>query len=136
MSYYDDGEVLPGLNDNWTFLGANAMEWCVGLAVFLMIGSCARTPASAMPLMMMGWFATTFTLAGTRRTFPDEERGTRNAVMTACGFPPPDIPAPSSLQPVWSACPILELDKMTRFRQLGLDELFPSGQREFQDPMI
>ena len=88
----DSGDVLPGLDEPWTFMGANAMEWAVGLVVFLLIGSMSRTPASAMPLMMVGWLLTTSTLASTRRLYPDEQRGVRNAVMSACGFPPPGIP--------------------------------------------
>ena len=133
---YDDGEVLPGLNETWTFLGANVMEWCVGLVVFLMIGGCARTPSSAMPAMMTGWIVTTTTLAATRRSFPDEERGTRNAVLTACGFPPPGIPAPSSIQPVWSAAPVQELPETSKFIALGFDQLFPSFQRDLEDPEV
>ncbi|MCC6220689.1 MAG: hypothetical protein IT291_05540 [Deltaproteobacteria bacterium] len=128
---YDDGYVLQGLDDNWSFMGANAMEWAVGLVIFLMIGSFARSPASAMPLMIGGWILTTTTLASTRRNFPDEERGVRNAVMTACGFPPPGIPSPSLLQPVWSGAPMRELPQNCRFVQLGLEELFSDCDREF-----
>lgn len=130
---FDDGEVLQGLNETWTFMGANAMEWAVGLVVFLMIGSFARTPASAMPFMIIGWIVTTTTLATIRRMFPDEERGVRNAVLTACGFPPPGIPAPSGLQPVWSACPMKEIPDETHFSKLGLDRIFPSFRRDLTD---
>lgn len=131
---FDDGEVLPGLNESWTFMGANAMEWGVGVVVFVMIGSFARTPASAMPFMLGGWVLTTTTLATVRNLFPDQERGVRNAVMTACGFPPPGIPAPASLQPVWSASPIREVPRRTRFARLGLENLFPSFERNMTDP--
>jgi hypothetical protein len=127
---YDNGEVLPGLNEQWTFMGANAMEWCVGLVVFVMIGSFARTPASAMPFMLGGWVLTTTTLATIRNMFPDQERGVRNAVMTACGFVPPGIPAPSALQPVWSGAPVKELKKEIKFVKLGLNNLFPSFREE------
>ncbi|MCB0359881.1 MAG: hypothetical protein KDD44_09600 [Bdellovibrionales bacterium] len=131
---FDSGEVLPGLNDTWTFMGANMMEWCVGLCVFVCIGACATTPAAAMPLMLGSWIGTTYTLAGVRKSFPDEERGTRNAVLTALGFPPPGIPAPAALQPRWSAAPLKELNEATRFRKLGFDQLFPSYCAQLEDP--
>lgn len=133
---FDDGEVLPGLNEPWTFMGANAMEWCVGMVVFVMIGSFARTPASAMPFMLGGWVLTTTTLAATRNMFPDQERGVRNAVMTACGFPPPGIPAPAALQPVWSGAPKNKVSAKSKFTMLGLEEMFPSNQRNFLDADI
>lgn len=128
--HYDSGEVLSGLHENWTFLGANAMEWCAGLVVFLMISIFATSPAKAMPMMLAGWILTTYQLALLRKMFPDEERGVRNAVMTACGFPPPDIPAPASLQPIWSGAPVDMPPANSQFMKLGLDELFPTGQRE------
>ncbi|MCB0344398.1 MAG: hypothetical protein KDD66_04750 [Bdellovibrionales bacterium] len=131
---FDDGEVLPGLNEPWTFMGANLMEWSVGLVVFLIIGQCARSPATAMPLMLTGWILTTTTLASVRRSFPDEEKGTRNACMTALGFPPPGIPAPSALQPIWSAAPMKELKQDCKFAKLGLERMFPSNQRALEDP--
>ena len=130
---FDDGEVLQGLDEPWTFAGANAMEWAVGLVVFLMIGSFARTPASAMPFMIAGWVLTTTTLATIRKMFPDEERGVRNAVLTACGFPPPGIPAPASIQPVWSASPIKTIPDEWQFKKLGLYRLFPSFERDLRD---
>ncbi len=131
---FDDGEVLPGLNEPWTFIGANAMEWCVGLVVFVMIGSFARTPASAMPFMLGGWVLTTTTLASVRNMFPDQERGVRNAVLTACGFPPPGIPLPASLQPVWSGAPVRDLADESKFMQLGLERNFPSFVQQMTEP--
>ena len=71
---FDDGEVLQGLDEPWTFFGANGMEWAVGLVVFLLIGSFARTPVSAMPIMLVVWETTTSTLASTRKIYPDEQR--------------------------------------------------------------
>lgn len=130
---YDNGEVLGGLHENWTFLGANAMEWAAGLVVFLLISIFAASPAKAMPFMLAGWVATTTQLALLRHMFPDEERGVRNAVMTACGFCPPDIPPPASLQASWSGAPMSELGNATQFMKLGLDELFPTGQRELEE---
>ena len=131
--HYDSGEVLNGLSDNWSFMGANAMEWAAGLVVFLMISLFADSPARAMPFMMAGWILTTTQLAMLRRMFPDEERGVRNAVMTSCGFSPIGIPTPSILQPVWSATPVSDLAEESRFRRLGLDTVFPINVREFDD---
>lgn len=128
---FDNGEVLQGLGDSWNFMGANAMEWAAGLVVFLLISLFAESPARAMPFMLIGWVLTTTQLALLRRSFPDEERGVRNAVMTSCGFPPVGIPRPSILQPVWSGSPIVRLSNKSRFEMLALGELFPYGEREY-----
>ena len=133
---FDDGDVLPGLNESWTFMGANAMEWCCGLCTFVCIGAVASTPAAAMPLMLASWVGTTYTLAAIRRSFPDEERGARNAMMTALGFPPPGIPAPAALQPVWSQARVMELHPESKFRKLGFEYLFPSHVRDLDDPEV
>lgn len=131
---FDDGEVLQGLDENWTFMGANAMEWATGLVVFLLISLFADSPARAMPFMLAGWVLTTTTLASLRRSFPDQERGVRNAVSTACGFPPPGIPAPAILQPVWSGAPSKAIKVTTKYRKYGLDKMFPSFQRDLSEP--
>ena len=86
---FDGGEVLQGLNDPWTFMGANAMEWACGLMVFLMISLFADSPAKAMPFMILGFVLTSTTMASLRKSFPDEQRGVRNAICTACGVEPP-----------------------------------------------
>jgi len=130
---FDDGEVLQGLDEDWTFMGANAMEWACGLVVFVLISLFADSPARAMPFMLLGWVLTTTTLAAMRRSFPDQERGVRNAVCVACGFPPPGIPAPSVMQPIWSGSPSRELQANSKFVQLGLSEMFPSFERQFTD---
>lgn len=129
----DNGEVLPGLDETWTFMGANAMEWACGLVVFLLISLFADSPARAMPFMLLGWVLTTVTLAGLRKSFPDEERGVRNAMSTACGFPPPGIPAPSSLQPVWSGAQLREIPKNTKFYELGLHTMFSTFERQYEE---
>lgn len=130
---FDDGEVLQGLDEDWTFMGANAMEWACGLVVFVIISLFADSPARAMPFMLLGWVLTTTSLAAMRRSFPDQERGVRNAVCSACGFPPPGIPMPSKMQPTWSACPLREPKQSSRFVQIGLDDMFPSFQRQFTE---
>lgn len=133
---FDNGEVLQGLDENWTFMGANAMEWGCGLVVFLLISLFADSPARAMPFMLLGWVLTTTTLASLRKSFPDEERGVRNAVASACGFPPPGIPAPSRMQPVWSGAPAKKLNANSRFVELGLDEILPSFERQFEEAEV
>ncbi len=130
---FDNGEVLQGLDENWSFMGGNAMEWACGLVVFLLISLFADSPARAMPFMLLGWVMTTTTLATLRRSFPDQERGVKNAVSTACGFPPPGIPAPASLMPYWSGAHTREISSKTRFVELGLDQMFPSFQRQFEE---
>ena len=130
---FDDGEVLQGLDEDWTFMGANAMEWACGLVVFVLISLFADSPARAMPFMLLGWVLTTTTLAAMRRSFPDQERGVRNAVCVACGFPPPGIPAPSVMQPIWSGSPSRQVRENTKFVQLGLSDMFPSFERQFTD---
>ncbi|MDD2943488.1 MAG: hypothetical protein PHC51_11060 [bacterium] len=122
----DDGEVLQGLADKWTFMGATLMEWGAGAVMFFIISLFGRSPVSIMPLMLAGMIITTYMLASLRKMFPDEERGVRNVFMTSCGFPPPDIPAPALLQPVWSPAPVRELPEDCNYRYLGLDVLFSS----------
>lgn len=124
----DAGEVLPGLHETWTFLGANALEWGAGLIVFLLISLFFENVAAGMPFMLLGWVLTTVQLAVLRKMYPDEERGVRNAFMSACGFPPIDIPPPSSMQHIWSATPLGELSKESRFVKLGLNDLFFCGE--------
>ncbi len=114
-------------------MGANAMEWACGLVVFVLISLFADSPARAMPFMLLGWILTTTTLAAMRRSFPDQERGVRNAVCVSCGFPPPGIPAPSGMQPVWSGCPMREVSENSKFAQLGLGQMFPSFKRQYTD---
>lgn len=128
----DDGEVLPRLNEPWTFMGAKAMEWMVGVVVFLGIGAFA-SPATAMPFMLAGWFMTTMTLAKLREKYPDEEKGLRNAAMSSIGIAPPDIPAPSAIQPMWSNAPLKEVPNEWKLKEYGLDTLFPSFQRQLED---
>lgn len=133
---YDDGEVLPGLNESWNFMGANAMEWAAGLVVFLMISLFADSPARAMPFMLAGWILTTVSLASMRRSFPDEERGVRNAIAASCGFHPPGIPAPAVLQPTWSHAPIRKMNPNTKFMKYGFDRMFPTNERELDEEQI
>lgn len=129
---YDNGEVLQGLEEEWTFMGANAIEWACGLVVFLLIGSMGSNPARAMPFMIMGWFATSTTLSSLRKVYPDEHRGVRNMVSTSIGIDPLDIPPPAKLQPLWSGNPIRELPEKCAFVREGFNDLFPSFQNDLE----
>jgi hypothetical protein len=119
----DSGEVIPGLNEDWTFMGAKLMEWMGGLMTAFMVSTAYDKPAHVMPLLVLVWVGTTLTLALTRKKFPDEERGVRNMVMAACGFEPPGIPAPARLQPLWSGAPLRNLSPRCLYEQLRLDEV-------------
>ncbi|MCC6953080.1 MAG: hypothetical protein IT290_03085 [Deltaproteobacteria bacterium] len=129
----DGGEVLQGLEEQWTFMGANFMEWVCGIVVFLMIGSISSSTVQAMPFMLAGLALTSTTLASLRRMFPDEHRGVRNMLTSGLGLPPIDIPAPSSLQPIWSGSPVRELPVKSPFVRLGLHEMFPTNVEDLKD---
>ena len=132
----DNGEVLQGIEEDWNFMGANVSEWIVGFVAFLIIGQFGVSIARSLPFMLSGWVLATTTLAALRKTYPDEQRGLRNAVLTACGFNPPDIPAPAVLQPVWSGAPVKQVADDSKFKQIGLDKLFPSFQRDLTDAAL
>lgn len=127
---FDNGEVIQGLDETWTFMGGTLAEWMAGLCVFFIISLFAPTPGRAMPFMLTGWVTTVIALASVRHLYPDQERGVRNAVMTSCGFAPPGIPTPAKLQPMWSSCPLVELSPNTKFVQLELAKLFPDYEQE------
>lgn len=129
---FDNGEVLPGLNESWNFLGANLTEWASGFMVFIMVSLFSPSVGRAMPFMLLGWITTTVTLSSVRKSFPDEERGLRNALVTSCGMVPPGIPAPSVIQPVWSGCPVRDANAQSRFVAYGLDGMFPSHQESLR----
>ena len=130
---YDNGEVLPGLEENWTFMGATPMELAAGLVVFLLISLFVERVPRAMPFMLAGFVLTSTTLATLRKSFPDQERGVRNAFSVACGVAPRGIPAPATIQPEWSGAPLKSVPKNSRFTELGLDKAFPSFQRQFEE---
>lgn len=126
----DNGEVIPGLNEDWTFAGASAFEWMSGFVAMILASSLFNKPAQYGPLLVGVLITTALTLAANRRRYPDDVRGLRNSVMTAIGFDPPDIPTPANLQPYWSGAPLRELASTTEYRQLGLDEVFKSEVEE------
>lgn len=120
----DNGEVIPGLNDDWTFAGATIFEWLSGFVALVLASTFFNKPAQYGPLLIGVMILTSLTLATNRRRYPDEVRGLRNSVMSKIGFDPPDIPTPASLQNYWSGAPLRNLEKETNFMQLGLDEVF------------
>lgn len=121
----DDGYVLPGLNEEWTLGGAKLMEWIAGFCTALIFSEIFLTNvARSMPMLMLVLVGTTFGMAALRRQFPDEERGVRNAAMVAMGVPPPGIPAPASIQPLWSGAPMRDVQANSYFAQLGLKDVF------------
>ena len=125
----DNGEVIPGLNEDWTLGGAKLSEWVGGFMMFIIASELFFTNVGkSMPQLMAIFIGGTFGMAALRRMFPDEERGIRNAAMTAMGIPPPGIPAPAVLQPYWSGAPMREMDETTEFKALSLDLLFETAE--------
>jgi hypothetical protein len=124
----DNGEVIPGLNEEWSFAGCKLMEWMAGLMLSFIASSFFEKPAHSMLLLVFIWIGTTLSLAAARRKFPDEERGVRNMCMAACGFAPPGIPAPSSLQPRWSGAPLRQLHRDSLYMQLHMDSVIEKAQ--------
>ena len=130
----DNGEEIPGLNEEWSFMGAKLFEWVSGFVAMIIFNEMAGAKAAmAMPLLLMIMVGTTLVLAGVRSRFPDEERGVRNLMCLALGFAPPGIPTPSALQPVWSGAPARALKPESKYEQLGLSEIFPEETGENDD---
>ncbi len=131
----DNGEVIPGLNEDWMLAGAKLSEWVCGFMAFIICSEVIFTDkmARSMPLLLLVGAFTVFSMAALRRTFPDEERGIRNAAMTAVGVEPPGIPTPAALQPIWSGAPVRQLKATSKFRRYGLDLVFDGTKREMQD---
>lgn len=127
----DSGEVIPGLNEGWNFLGARVTEWSAGLIMALLIGSAFQmNPAKTMPILGFIFGGVTFGLASMRRAFPDEEKGLANYFMCLIGFPPPTIPKPAMLQPIWSGAPIKEISEHKDYSYLNLEEMFDLIDKE------
>jgi hypothetical protein len=129
----DNGEVIPGLNDDWTFAGASAFEWMSGFVAMILVSGFFNKPAQYGPLLIGVLITTSMTLAANRRRFPDDVRGLRNACLTKLGFEPPDIPTPASLQPYWSGAPLRALPESSEFKQLGLDALFTPQEQDMEN---
>jgi hypothetical protein len=122
----DNGEEIQGLGDGWTFLGANALEWCAGVAMFLIVGEVFFKGKMnlGIPFMMIAAVTTTLSLVRLRKAFPDEEKGVVNHFCVKCGFSPPGVPTPSEFRQHWSGVPHGRLGKNSEFVKLGLNEVF------------
>ncbi len=127
----DNGEVIPALNESWSFAGAKVMEWASGFVAMIIVQELfLSTPAKSMPILIVVMFGTTLGLASVRRLFPDEERGLSNTCMVKLGIEPPNIPAPAPFQPIWSGTPVRELPEKKEFRELELHNLFHEPEEE------
>ncbi len=131
----DNGEVIQGLNEDWTLGGAKATEWMAGFMAFMVAQELIfHGPAPRyMPVLLAIWISATFTMAALRSRYEDEERGLRNQAMVAMGLPPPGLPTPAALQPFWSATPIKALKPECELLQLGIDPIFQLPPDETQD---
>jgi hypothetical protein len=128
----DDGHVIPGLNEAWSFGGAKLMEWMAGITTAFLCSTMFDKPAHVMPWLVLAAIGTALILASLRKKFPDEERGVMNVFMTTCGFSPPGIPTPAKLQPRWSGGRISCLKDTCLYMQLGL-ELVVNKPRDERD---
>ncbi len=121
----DNGEVINGLNEGWTFVGANVTEWIAGFIMTMLIGSAFQiSPVGGTPIFICTLCGITFGMAALRKQFPDGTRGVANQFMIALGLPPPGIPKPASIQPLWSGGPIRKVDEKKDYHHLDLDSMF------------
>ena len=136
MTHMDDGQVIPALNENWTFAGATPMEWASGLAAAIIFSELfISNLGRSMPLVLMVLISVPILLSTLRKTYPDEERGLRNHLMSVLGLEPPGIPKPSMLQPLWSGSPVAQIKENSDYKRLGLDGIFPRGEDNELDYM-
>ena len=120
----DNGEEIPGLNESWSFLGAGPMEWIGGASMSMVIYEMFISKvAYGIAVLLLGAVITAVILAHVKKQFLDAERGIRNYLCTLLGFAPPGIPAPSSIQPVWSGAPMRGLKEGKPFMALNLEEV-------------
>ena len=132
----DNGEVIPGLNDGWTFAGARLMEWASGFVMAVLVQEIfLSNPARTMPVFLGVLIMTTLGMAGLRNSFPDEDRGVRDYFMVLMGMSPPGIPSPANIQPVWSGNRLVKLDDKKEFVELGLLDVFPHDIDEEDEPL-
>lgn len=129
----DNGEVIPGLNDGWTFLGAKLMEWISGLIMALLVAQMFGLKPTHFPIFAIVTLGTTFGMRNLRTYFPDEEKGIANMVAANLGFAPPMIPKPAAIQPVWSGAPLKTLAEKKEFVELGLAEALAYKPEEEQE---
>lgn len=127
----DNGEVIPGLNENWTLAGCKASELISGLMAGLVFQELFLSNlGQSMPMFITVVVGTPLLLSTWRRSYPDEERGLRNHLMTLLGVCPPGLPKPAFLQPRWSAAPLRGFIEGSEYIQLGLDQVFVAKDEE------
>jgi hypothetical protein len=131
----DNGEVIPGLDEGWTFAGARPMEWGSGLVMGMSAQELLFTgsPAATMPYFLGILVGTTLLLRSLRKSFPDEEKGVANYCMAQLGIEPPSIPPPAQLQPLWSGTPLQTMSENKEFVELGLMNIFPNTQDDEEE---
>lgn len=123
----DSGDVIVGLDEPWTFLGATLVEWMSGFVMFMIASQLFFTKITqGMPILLVIWIGTTLSMKYGRLAFPDGERGLRNALAVFFGVCPPGLPLPSEMQPIWSGAPLRELGKEAHFTVLNLNEILDS----------
>lgn len=127
----DSGEEIPALNESWTFFGAKVSEWAAGIAFMIMATEVFQlNPGKFMPQLLLMILGVTLGLATIRKRFPDEERGLMYKVCDACGFAPPGIPTPASIQSYWSGAPVRLMKEKSYYNELGLAEVFEVSEED------
>lgn len=126
----DNGYVIPGLNEEWTLLGAKLNEWCCGMGAFILAQTMIDKPTRWIVPLLLIFIGTAIGLASLRRRFPDEEKGLRNFCFMFLGIQPPGIPAPAAMQPEWSGAPMRDLPATSEFMQLGLGTVLDSDEAD------
>lgn len=126
----NDSYVIPNLNEDWTLMGAKLNEWSCGIMSFLICSEFFNKPTRAVPILLLIMIGVTLGLAMLRRRFPDEERGMRNFAFSSIGVPPPGIPAPANMQPVWSGAPLRKLEDNKEFVTLKLQDILDLKREE------
>ncbi len=123
----DDGYVIPGLDEGWTFCGAKIIEWGYGFMTSMLFAECFLghdKMGRYLPIVIIVLLVTTLGTASLRKLYPDEERGLRNHLLAILGLEPIDIPKPSHLQKLWSGAPVQELKPSCKYMKLGLNKIF------------
>lgn len=130
----DNGDEIPCLNDEWTFLGAQIGEWGAGFGAAMIFFQVffAKAVYGVLVMVLIVVFVAV-ALSTLRKRFLDEHRGVKNYLCLSLGFAPPGIPTPAALQKNWSGFPIKDLNQRSNFIALGINDLFPSATIDQED---